>query len=56
MKELSYDAIMQRKNEIMKKSVGIDYGKYTISDIAFDYERMMNEVALDIDTVTKNTT
>ncbi|ACR79083.1 MULTISPECIES: 2-amino-4-oxopentanoate thiolase subunit OrtB [Kosmotoga] len=53
MKELSYDAIMQRKNEIMKKSVGIDYGKYTISDIAFDYERMMNEVALDIDTVRK---
>ena len=53
MKEQSYDAIMQRKNEIMKKSIGIDYEKYKISDIAFDYERMMNEVALDIDTVQK---
>lgn len=53
MKDLSYDAVMRRRNEIMKKSVGIDYEKYTISDVAFDYERMMNEVALDIDTVRK---
>ena len=38
----SYDAVMSRKNEILKKSVGIDYDKFEISPIAFDYEGLMN--------------
>ena len=41
--ELSYQAVMDRKNEIMKASLGIDYDQYVQSPIAFDYERMMAE-------------
>ncbi|NLN69615.1 MAG: PLP-dependent lyase/thiolase [Chloroflexi bacterium] len=40
---MSYHAVMSRKNEIMKASLGIDYDDYIQSPIAFDYERMMSE-------------
>ena len=39
----SYDEVMARKSEIMKKSVGIDYSIFESGSIAFDYERMMKE-------------
>ena len=39
----SYEAVMSRKNEIMKKSVGVDYQKYEIHGIAFDYEKMLSD-------------
>ncbi len=45
--DISYDAVMSRKNEIMLKSVGIDYSTYALGPIAFDYERMMRETAYD---------
>jgi len=45
----SYQAVMSRKNEIMKQSVGIDYSEYAIGPLAFDYERMMKESAYDFD-------
>ncbi|OAA31862.1 2-amino-4-ketopentanoate thiolase [Kosmotoga arenicorallina S304] len=51
MKDRSYSAVMARKNEIMKDSVGIDYDKYRITDIAFDYERMMEEVGYSLEEV-----
>jgi|YNPMSStandDraft_2_1061718.scaffolds.fasta_scaffold00088_22 threonine dehydratase len=44
----SYDSVIKRKNEIMKKSLGIDYSKYYISDIAFDYEKMMDDVGYTV--------
>ncbi|HNV44689.1 MAG TPA: PLP-dependent lyase/thiolase, partial [Exilispira sp.] len=44
----SYNAVMSRKNEIMKKALGIDYTKYKITDIAFDYEMMMDDVGYSI--------
>ena len=37
----SYTAVMARKNEIMKASLGIDYDDFILSPVAFDYERMM---------------
>ncbi|NLY86822.1 MAG: PLP-dependent lyase/thiolase [Tissierellia bacterium] len=43
MSDLSYKAIMERKNEIMKNALGIDYEVYEYGKIAFDYERMMKE-------------
>ena len=49
----SYQAVMKRKNEIMKKSVGIDYEKFRVEGIAFDYERMMKEVGYSIEEVRK---
>ncbi|MCF7925243.1 MAG: PLP-dependent lyase/thiolase [Candidatus Izimaplasma sp.] len=38
-----YETLMARKNEIMKKSVGIDYNTYELDGIGFDYEAMMND-------------
>ena len=41
--DMSYAAVLARKNEIMKASLGIDYDDFISSPIAFDYERMMRE-------------
>jgi cysteine synthase len=42
-KKNDYASVMARKGEIMKASVGIDYGAFESGSIAFDYERMMRE-------------
>ncbi len=42
-KDMSYDAVMARRPEIMKKAVGIDYQEFESGNIKFDYERMMKE-------------
>ena len=39
----SYEAVMARKNQIMKTSVGINYDKYEGNHINFDYDQMMND-------------
>lgn len=46
-----YEALMNRKNEIMKKSVGIDYDKYEYEGIGFDYESLMNDQGYDLETI-----
>lgn len=47
-KDLSYQAVMDRKGEIMKKAVGIDYTKFETGGIAFDYEKMMKETGYSL--------
>ena len=42
-KDISYDAVMARRPEIMKKAVGIDYEEFESGNIKFDFERMMKE-------------
>ncbi len=42
-KDYSYEAVMSRKPQIMKDSVGIDYATFEAAGIGFDYERMMKE-------------
>ena len=42
-KDMSYNAVLARKNEIMKKAIGIDYSKFESDMISFDYEKMMKE-------------
>ncbi len=49
----SYKAVMERQVEIIKKSVGLDYNKYEIEGIAFDYEKMMNESGFSIEEVVR---
>ena len=39
--DTSYAAVMSRKNEILRRGTGIDYQKYAISPIAFNYEGLM---------------
>ena len=46
-----YESLMARKNEIMKKSVGIDYTKYENEGIGFDYEGMMNDFNYSLDDI-----
>lgn len=47
-KNMSYNSLMRRKNEIMKKAIGIDYEKFELEGIAFDYEKMMRETGYTI--------
>lgn len=48
MKDRSYAAVMARKNEIMKQSVGIDYSEFARGAIAFDYEGMMEKTGYSL--------
>ncbi|ABR46736.1 Pyridoxal-5'-phosphate-dependent protein, beta subunit [Alkaliphilus metalliredigens QYMF] len=45
----SYDEVTQRKNEIMKDALGIDYDRFSIGTIGFDYEKMMEEVGYPLE-------
>ncbi|WP_036957474.1 2-amino-4-oxopentanoate thiolase subunit OrtB [Cutibacterium granulosum] len=48
---MSYDAVMARNGEIMKKALGVDYSTYESGNIAFDYERLMGDTGLTLDDV-----
>ncbi len=52
-KDMSYSGVMSRKNEIMKKAVGIDFEKYETGGIAFEYEKMMRETGYTLEEVQK---
>lgn len=43
--------ILTRKNEIMKKAVGIDFDKYEKNHISFDYEALMADVDYSIEEI-----
>lgn len=53
IKDNSYDAVMSRRREIMKKAVGIDYHDFESGSIAFDFERMMKETGYDLQEIEK---
>ena len=42
-KDMTYDAVMARRPETMKKAIGIDYDDFESGNISFEYERMMRE-------------
>lgn len=44
-RDLSYAAVMGRRNAIMQASMGLDYEEFITSPIAFEYERMMARAA-----------
>lgn len=52
-KDISYEAVMARKSEIMKKAVGIDYEVFESGSIAFDYEKMMRETGYTLEEIEK---
>lgn len=52
-KDMSYRAVMARKNEIMKASMGLDYDDFVFSPIAFDYERMMAETGYSLEDIIR---
>jgi len=49
--DTSYQAVMAKRNEIMKRSVGIDYEKYASGPLSFDYQDLMKDTGYDIETV-----
>jgi cysteine synthase len=50
-KERSYEAVMSRKGEIMRTSVGIDYEQYATGLLSFDYEGMLAGTGYDLETI-----
>jgi cysteine synthase len=44
---------MDRKAEIMRTSVGIDYDKYITGPLSFDYEGMLSDTGYDLQTIRK---
>ncbi len=49
----SYDAVMARRGEILKDSVGIDFAKFELDGIAFDYDAMMDSVEYTMEEMMK---
>lgn len=49
----SYQAVMARRNEIMKSSMGLDYEVYSQGGLAFDYERMMDDCGFTLEDIIK---
>lgn len=49
--DCGYRAVMGRQAEIMRRSVGIDYGEYATGTLAFDYERLLADTGYDVETV-----
>ena len=52
-RDMSYEAVMSRKNEIMKKALGVDYEDYELSEIAFDYDSLMEDVDLTMEDIRR---
>lgn len=51
MTDNSYQAVMARSNEIMKKAVGMDYSRFARGRLAFDYQAMMTEAGYSLEDV-----
>ena len=50
-KDMSFEAVMARRSETMKKAIGIDYSDFESGSIAFDYERMMKETGYSLEEI-----
>ena len=50
-RDRSYESVMLRKNELMIKSVGIDYSQFARGPLAFDFELMMRQAAYSLDEI-----
>jgi cysteine synthase len=46
-----YKQIMVERSEIVRESVGLDYGRYATGALSFDYERLLADTGYDLDAV-----
>lgn len=53
MKGNSYSEVMGRKNEIMKRALGLDYQEFEGKGLLFDYEGMMEKAGYSIEEIRK---
>ena len=44
-----YRAVMARRAEIVKRSVGLDYAAYATGTLGFDYERLLADTGYSIE-------
>ena len=51
MTDNSYQAVMARSNEIMKKAIGMDYSQFSRGQLAFDYQALMTEAGYSLEEV-----
>lgn len=51
MRDMSYEAVMSRKQEIMDKALGVNYEDFESGSFAFDYERMMKETGYTLEEI-----
>lgn len=49
MRDDSYQAVMARRGELMEASLQINYEKFELEGVAFDYEKMMSEAAYSME-------
>jgi cysteine synthase len=47
----SYKAVMERQGDILRRASGIDYERFRLGRIAFDYEALMQSVGYSLDEV-----
>ncbi|MDL2214012.1 PLP-dependent lyase/thiolase [Clostridia bacterium OttesenSCG-928-O13] len=50
-KDMSYDAVMSRRPEIVKASAGIDFAQFEKGGLAFDYEKMLESTGYTLEKV-----
>ncbi len=53
MRDMSYAAVMARKNEIMKKALCMDYEEFEGVGISFDYEGMMEKTGYSMEEIRR---
>ncbi len=53
MKDMSYQGVMSRRNQIMEAAVGVDYTEFEQDNIAFDYEGMMKKTGYTLEEIQK---
>ena len=46
-----YDSVMKRSDEIMKKTLGLDYSNFESGSIAFDYEALMDAATYSLEEI-----
>jgi len=49
--DVSYSAVMERRNAILNQALGLDYSQYERGPLAFDYDAMMNETGYTLEEV-----
>jgi cysteine synthase len=49
--QLGYDEVMTRRPEIVRRSVGLDYGQYETGALSFDYERLLADTGYNLEAV-----
>lgn len=48
-----YEQVMSRREEILDKALGIDFNKYELEGIAFDYDKFMEESSYSLEETTR---